>query len=206
MLPKTYRQLLAKQKALQEKWLKIDPTIKNVSGIYILTRHEDGFNYAYVGQATWILTRLGTHLEGYEQHIDKSLRKHGLYSADNPNGWNVGGIVYCDESLLDEKERQYIRMYANGYQLLNKTTGGQDGAKHGLDADVQVKGYNKGVKYGRAKALKEVAEYFGKYLDFVIKGKPNKIKERKYNAFEILIGGTENGIEDDRGYCGEDIE
>ena len=204
MLPKTYRQLLARQRALQDKWLKVNPTIKNRSGIYVLTRHEDGFNYAYVGQAKWILTRLGTHLEGYEQHIDKSLRKHGLYSEDNPTGWRVS-VLYCDESVLDEKERQYIKMYANGYQLLNKTLGGQDGEKKGLDVDTQIKGYRKGVKHGRAKALKEVKEYFDKWLDFVIKGKPTKVKERKYEDFEILIGGTENGIEDDRGYSEEDI-
>lgn len=188
-MPKTYRQLLAIQNELKKKWLDLNPNLNNYSGIYFLTRHEDGFHYAYVGQAKYILLRLVSHLQGYEQHIDKSLRKHGLYGADNPTGWNVS-FVNCDEELLNEREKFYIREYANGYQLLNKTAGGQNEGKTSLDYERTPKGYKKGVDNGKQKVLKEIATYFEKYLDVVIKGKPNKTKERKLEEFKRLIGGS----------------
>lgn len=188
MLPKTYRQLLALQESLKRKWLAVNPNLNNKSGIYFLTRNEDGIRYAYVGQAKWVLTRLASHLQGYEQHIDKSLRKHGLYSPENPTGWYVN-FINCDESLLDEKEQFYIKMYSQNYQMLNKTIGGQGQGKKGMDCNTERKGYRKGVEYGRAKTLKEIAELFDKYLDAVIKGKPNKTKERKLEYFYNLFGG-----------------
>lgn len=189
MLPKSYRQLLAIQNELKRRWLDVNPNLNNRSGIYILTRLEDGIKYAYVGQAKWVLTRLAAHLQGYEQHIDKSLKKHGLYSRENPTGWNVN-FFNCDECLLDEMEQRYIQIYANGYQLLNKTIGGQSKGKKGMDCDTQIKGYRKGVEYGRQKALKEIGVLFEKYLDAVVKGKPNKTKERKLQEFKSLIGGA----------------
>ena len=47
------------------------------SGIYVFTRQENGFKYAYVGQAKHILTRLAQHLNGY-QHIDLSIKNTAL--------------------------------------------------------------------------------------------------------------------------------
>lgn len=192
MLPKEYRQLLAKQDALKRKWLAVNPRLNNESGIYILTRNEDGIRYAYVGQAKFILSRLAGHLEGYELHIDKSLRKHGLYSEENPTGWYVN-FANFDEQYLDEKEKLYINTYAQSYQMLNKTLGGQGEGKKSFDYERQPKGYKKGVEYGRQKVLKEVAVFFEKYLDYSIKGKSNKVKERKLEEFKKLIGGNENG-------------
>ena len=189
MLSRDYRRLLAIQNELKRKWLDVNPNLNNRSGIYILTRIEDGIKYAYVGQAKWVLTRLAAHLQGYEQHIDKSLRKHGLYSKGNTTGWNVN-FFNCDECLLDEMEQRYIQIYADGYQLLNKTIGGQSKGKKGMDCDTERKGYRKGVEYGRQKALKEIEVLFEKYLDAVVKGKANKIKERKLQEFKSLIGGA----------------
>lgn len=189
MLSRDYRRLLAIQNELKRKWLDVNPNLNNKSGIYILTRVESGIKYAYVGQAKWVLTRLAAHLQGYEQHIDKSLRKHGLYSKENPAGWNVN-FFNCDECLLDEMEQRYIQIYADGYQLLNKTIGGQSKGKKGMDCDTERKGYRKGVENGRQKALKEIGVLFEKYLDAVIKGKANKIKERKLQEFKSLIGGA----------------
>ena len=96
------------------------------SGIYFLLREdENGFKYAYIGQAVHTLSRLASHLVGYEQHIDLSLRKHKLYSENNPYGWRVEFLNF-PESQLDEKEKYYIKLYANkGYQLRNVSIGGQ---------------------------------------------------------------------------------
>ena len=90
----------------KHRFLKVNPTLDDKSGIYILTREEDGIKYAYIGQAKHILSRLAQHLVNY-QHIDLSLKKHGLYSDDNPCGWKVNAIHF-KESELDEKEQYYI--------------------------------------------------------------------------------------------------
>ena len=58
----------------KREWLKFYD-LKDESGIYILTRYDDnGFKFAYVGQAKKVLTRLAEHPMGYKQHIDFSLR------------------------------------------------------------------------------------------------------------------------------------
>ena len=57
----------------KREWLKFYD-LKDESGIYILTRYDDnGFKFAYVGQAKKVLTRLAEHPMGYKQHIDFSL-------------------------------------------------------------------------------------------------------------------------------------
>ena len=83
-----YRQLKAIEQSNKRKLLQAFPYLTDESGIYVLTRGENGFKYAYVGQAKNILTRLAQHLVGY-QHIDLSLKKHGLFSKENPTGWEI---------------------------------------------------------------------------------------------------------------------
>ena len=183
------RQRFAKLNSYKNKLLKYNPHIPNISGIYILVRKEDGFKYAYIGQAKHILTRLAEHLMGY-QHIDNSLRNHGLYAEDNKGGWQIEWIPY-PESELNEKEKMFIRKYAEaGYQLRNKTAGGQDKGKFAIAEQKSPKGYRDGVEYGEIKSQRKVKEYFDKYLDYSIKGKPNKVKERKFAEFGEYIGGT----------------
>lgn len=156
------------------------------SGIYILTRYENGFKYAYIGQAKHIITRIAQHLMGREQHIDLSIKKHGLYDECNQVGWKID-YFNCGESDLDKNEQEYIRKYADmGYQLRNKTTGGQM-SKMGLVENKERKGYRKGVKQGELKAHKYIKELFSKYLDFSIKPPLNKVKERKFDEFKQFI-------------------
>ena len=66
--------------------LTVNPYLKDSSGIYVFVRKDENLKYAYVGQAKRILTRLAQHLDGYELHIDLSLKKHGLFSIHNPHG------------------------------------------------------------------------------------------------------------------------
>ena len=169
--------------ANKKKWTDAFGAITDLSGIYILRRvDEDGIKYAYVGQAKHILTRLGQHLDGY-QHIDLSLKKHGFYSPDNKCGWFVDTFIFEIEEL-DAMERYYIKFCAErGYQLRNKTAGGQDTGKHGIAPNKPPKGYYDGVAQGEKNVKKQVAILFEKYLDASIKGAPNKIKERKLNEF-----------------------
>lgn len=102
-------QNIAKAKAIEhqnrERLLKVNPKLNDKSGIYFLLREdENGFKFAYIGQAKSLLQRLSSHMAGYQQHIDLSLRKHKLYDPEkNPYGWRVEFLNF-PESWLDEKE------------------------------------------------------------------------------------------------------
>ena len=182
---------LRKVKAIEAKnkkeLLAVNPNIDENSGIYFLTRtDENNIRYAYIGQARHLLTRLAQHLSGY-QHIDLSLKKHKLFSTENPYGWKIGFLHFPLEEL-DEKEQYFIRQYANsGYQLRNKTAGGQGEGKAQIDEYRPVKGYRDGVAQGYKNASKEIAHLFDKHLNVSIKSdKPNKVQEKaldKFNAF-----------------------
>lgn len=184
-------QNIRRAKAIENKnkkrLLAINTTLDEQSGIYFLTRtDENGIKYAYIGQAKHLLTRLAQHLVGY-QHIDLSLRKHGLYAEGKEYGWNFGFLHY-PLSELDEKERYYITLYAQkGYQLRNKTAGGQGEGKAQIDEYKPSKGYRDGLKQGYKNASREIANLFEKHLNVSRKSeKPNKIQEKalaKFNDF-----------------------
>ena len=98
------RQAKAIEQNNKKRLLEVNPKLDEESGIYFLTRiDENGFKYAYIGQAVHILTRLAQHLVGY-QHIDLSLKKHKLYSKSNPCGWKIG-FLHFPKSELDKQEQ-----------------------------------------------------------------------------------------------------
>lgn len=184
---------LRKAKAIEQKnWkriLSVNPNIDNGSGIYFLTRtDEDGFRYAYIGQAVNIGTRLCQHLVGY-QHIDLSMKKHGLYATDNIYGWKIGFLHFPKEQL-DEKEQYYIRQYAvNGYQLRNKTGGSQGAGKRQIDEYKPSKGYHDGLKQGRLNLARELSNIAEKHLDISLKAEKqgNKVSQKQFEKFMSLI-------------------
>lgn len=177
-----FRQIKAIEAANKKKWVKHFGEIPDKSGIYILTRRENGFAYAYVGQAKHILTRLAEHLSGY-QHIDLSLKKHGLFSKENPKGWIMVCHLYPEDEL-DAREQRFIRYYANsGYQMRNKTAGGQGEGKFEIAETKEKKGYRDGLKQGYKNAKRDVAKWFEKNLTYSINGKPNKNKEKALSKF-----------------------
>lgn len=182
-----YRQIKAIEQKNKQRILKLDATVPETSGIYAFRRFEDGFKYAYIGQAKHLLTRLAQHLSGY-QHIDLSIKKHGLYSEENQTGWRVNYIL-CEESELDELEQHYIKEYAkHGYQLRNKTTGSQGEGKRGLDDQKSPKGYYDGLKQGYKNAQKFVANLFDKHLNYSQKSeKPNKNQEKAVEKFKEFL-------------------
>ena len=180
-----YKQLYAIKNANKERILKCNTLVPERSGIYILTRYESGFKFAYVGQAKNILQRLTDHLSGY-QHIDISLKKHGLFSNENKSGWRIDFELFNIEEL-DQKEQEFIIQYANkGYQMRNKTTGGQNSGKKDL-GDKLVKGYQNGLHNGYNKARKDIAKLFDKNLVAVINGSTNKNKEKALEKFKNFI-------------------
>lgn len=195
------KQVWAKKQETRRRIIKLCPSINENSGIYFFTRtDENGIRYAYVGQAKHLLSRCAQHLLGY-QHIDLSIKKHGLFSDEKPYGYKLD-YVNLPESQLDVYERQYIQKYANwGFQLRNATLGGQDSGKEVIDSKTP-KGYHDGLKQGYENARKEIKELFDKYLMVSVKSQEDTFKkdgtikevyQRKYNEFiEWLKGGEEN--------------
>lgn len=187
-----YNKNFAKAKAIErsnkERLLKLNPDLNEESGIYFLTREEDGFKFAYIGQARHILTRLAQHLVGY-QHIDLSLKKHKLYSKDNPSGWKVNYINYPIHQL-DKMEQFWIKRYANeGYQLRNKTSGSQGEGKSQIDDYKPSKGYYDGVKQGKVSLARQLTDIINKHLIVTIREdkKNNKISQKAQAKFYELI-------------------
>ena len=185
---KNFKQVKAIEYKNRQRLLEVNPGLNNMSGIYFLTREdEDGFLYAYVGQAKDILQRLCSHLVGY-QHIDLSLKKHGLYSKDNPYGWKVNYKTF-PVSQLDEKEQYYIKQYAlNGYQLRNKTSGSQGQGKRQIDEYKPSRGYRDGLAQGRKNSSKEIAHLFDKHLSYSTKNNPpTKNQQKAAEKFEDFL-------------------
>lgn len=189
-------QNIARAKAIEQenkkRLLKLNPKLNDKSGIYFLLREdENGFKYAYVGQAKSVLQRLASHLVGYEQRIDLSLRKHKLYSEDNPYGWRVEFLNF-PESQLDEKEKYYIKLYAdNGYQLRNVSIGGQGGNRDSgsIGERKAPKGYMQGIQQGKKVLARELSSIAEKHL--IIRLKPekehNKVSQKQYEKFMDLL-------------------
>jgi hypothetical protein len=176
---KSYKQIFAIKKANEARIKKLCPEITKESGIYVFTRtDEGGIKYAYVGQAKNLLQRTAEHLAGY-QHIDLSIKKHGLYDeAKNCYGWRLHIQTICPAEMLDEAEQKAVRVYAfSGYQLRNDTTGGQGEGKKSLH-DYGKGGYLKGKREGEAKAYKAIGVAINKYTTG-LRSKGGKIADRK---------------------------
>lgn len=90
---------------------------------------------------------------------------------------------------LDEAEQHFIKTYANaGYQLRNKTAGGQGEGKFEIAETKAKKGYLDGLHKGYENARRDVAKLFDKNLSFGINGKPNKNKEKALKKFQEFLG------------------
>lgn len=190
-------QNIARAKAIEQenkkRLLKLNPKLNDRSGIYFLLREdENGFKYAYIGQAVHTLSRLASHLVGYEQHIDLSLRKHKLYDKEeNPYGWRVEFLNF-PESQLDEKEKYYIKLYADkGYQLRNVSLGGQgENRASGSIGERKVpKGYMQGIQQGKKVLARELSSIAKKHLKIELRADKanNKVSQKQYEKFMDLL-------------------
>ena len=190
-------QNIAKAKAIEkqnrERLLKVNPKLNDRSGIYFLLREdENGFKYAYIGQSVGIITRLASHMSGYEQHIDKSLKAHKLYDKEkNPYGWRVEFLNF-PESQLDEKEKYYIKLYADkGYQLRNVSLGGQgeNRASGSIGERKASKGYMQGIQQGKKVLARELSSIAEKHLKIELREDKvnNKVSQKQYEKFMDLL-------------------
>ena len=164
----------------------------NVPGIYFFSREYNGFKFGYVGQSKHLYDRVVEHLHGYDQHIDLSLKKYGLYHSEyNPNGYKVTALAYCTEEELDELELTYCREKANeGYQLRNVTSGSQGTGKFNLHENQQrSKTYRDGVKKGSEDVKKYLRNLLldKRYIKITVQEPSNKYKEKALSKlYEFL--------------------
>lgn len=193
MTNRNYRKLYAVRAENENRIRRLCPEITVGSGIYVFTREdENGFKFAYVGQAKNLLKRTAEHLSGF-QHIDLSIKKHGLYDAEKrPYGWKLEVYCRCSECLLDSAEQGAIKCFAEfGYQLRNETTGSQGAGKKSL-SDRGRGGYLKGKREGEVKATREIGAAIEKYTTGLT-SKGGKIADRKTAELkERLRSETEN--------------
>lgn len=189
-------QNIAKAKAIEKqnkkRLLAVNPKLNERSGIYFLLRtNEQGFKFAYIGQARSVLQRLASHLSGYKQHIDLSLKSHGLYSEDNPYGWRVEFLNFPEDEL-DEKEKFYIKQYADaGYQLRNVSVGGQGSERDSgqIGERKPPKGYMQGILQGKKVLSRDLSSIAQKYLKIELRDeyKGKKVPERQFEKFKELM-------------------
>jgi len=199
MAYKNYKQVYAVQQKYRAEIKKICPKIDDGPGIYFLTRtDEDGINYYYIGQAVKLLSRMCSHMTGF-QHIDLSLRKRKWYSEDNPYGWRLNFKHYSPKDL-DEMEQYWILQYMKqGYQArYNKTSGSQGKGKEKINEFRPQKGYRDGLKQGHKNASREVSHLFEKHLEYTTKNNPpTKNQQKAVEKFEDFL--NEYKMPDDNG-------
>lgn len=183
-------QNLRKAKAVEvsnkKRLLKVNPKLDDKAGIYILWRTE---THGYVGQSKGILTRLAQHMVGYEQHIDLSMKAHGLYSEENKGGYKID-FFHCPISELDEKEREYIQKAIDaGWIIKNKTGGGQDEGKEKIADYRPAKGYHDGIKQGRKTLAKDLKHIIDTHLQVSLKPEKqnNKVSIKALEKFNTLL-------------------
>lgn len=193
-------QKLKKVYAIKEKYrlqlLKLNPKLDNQPGIYFfIRRSEQNENEIYVGQSVGILDRCISHMQGYEQYIDKSIKAHKLYDAEkNPNGYKVEFLHFPKEEL-DEKEQYYIKLYSeNGWILKNKTSGSQGKGKEKIAEYKPPKTYRQGIEAGKRSLARELSHIIDKHLIVSLKPEKseNKVSQRALEKF--------NGLLDERSY------
>ena len=180
-----YKQIYAIKKANEERILKVCPNCPNTSGIYFLLREENGFRFGYIGKAKRLLERLGSHLSGRTQHIDRSLLAHGLWSEENQTGYRVHFLEYPEEEL-NEMEQFYIKKYANaGYQLRNVESGGSEG-KTDIGERKPSRGYYDGKMEGEKHLARELKHIIDTHLVISLK-KDTKISQKALEKFYFLL-------------------
>lgn len=195
---------LRKAKAIEQKnrttLLKVNPRLDDQSGIYFLTRVDENYiKYFYIGQAIHILQRLCGHMVGF-QHIDLSLKKRGLYSTDNPYGWQIDFLHYPVQEL-DKCEQYWILEYTKrGYQCrYNKTAGGQGEGKEKINEYRPSKGYRDGIQQGRKAMARELSSIAEKHLKIDLRDdkQGNKVSQRQFEKFkELLEEGKTQDVEE----------
>jgi hypothetical protein len=182
-----YRQIYARKAECEKRIKEVCPEITNRPGIYIFYRTDtdSGLRFCYIGQAKRLIERCAQHLQEYD-HIALSLKKRGFKRDGKDGGWELVCFDFpIDE--LDMGETEMIKLWANkGYQLFNRTAGGQSDGKIIFDNKRQAKTYREGLAQGYLNARREVAHWFSLHLNVSMK-KPTKNAEKALAKFQEFI-------------------
>lgn len=189
-----YKQIFANKDKATRELLAVCPNICHRSGIYFLLREDVDGKYGYIGKSeTSLLERMCSHLTGYQQHIDVSLKKRGFYTEENPSGWKLN-VLFYPRADVDRWERHWIDEYRKaGYKLLNIESGGTEG-KTIIGERKPPKTYREGVAFGKKSLARELRHIIETH-DFQIEPKKrNKVTEKALAKFwELLNFENEKG-------------
>jgi hypothetical protein len=183
-----YKQIFAKKSETERRLREICPeAATHRSGIYFYTREDmDGKKFAYLGKAVDITERTISHINGYQQRIDISLKSRGFYSELNPSGWKLN-VLYYPKSELDKWEQYWIDRYRKeGIDLYNVESGGTDG-KTIIGERKPSKTYRDGLAQGRKSLARELKHIIDTHLEIKVRKEDNKITQKALAKFWELL-------------------
>lgn len=189
-----YKQIFAKKADAERRLREICPeAATHRSGIYFYTREDMDGKHAYIGKAVDITVRTISHLNGYQQRIDISLKSRRFYSDLNPSGWKLN-VLYYPKNELDMWERHWIAKYQDaGYDLYNVESGGTDG-KTIIGERKPPKTYREGVAFGKMSLARELRHIIETHGFTIEPSKRNKVTEKALAKFwELLNYENEKG-------------
>ena len=190
MSERNYKQIFAKKDDAEKRLRGICPEAAvHRSGIYFYTREDMEGKHAYIGKALDICSRTISHINGYQQRIDISLKSRGFYSELNPSGWKLN-VLYYPKSELDKWESYWIDVYRNaGVDLYNIESGGTDG-KTIIGERKPPKTYRDGLAQGRKALARELKHIIDTHLEISLK-KETKISQKALQKFYDLLNEGE---------------
>lgn len=188
-----YKQIFANKEKATRELLAVCPQAVHRSGIYFYTREDMDGRHGYIGKAVDLCERNVSHILGYAQRIDKSIKSRGFYSDLNPSGWKLN-VIYYPKADLDKWEQYWIDQYRNaGVHLYNVESGGTEG-KTIIGERKPPKTYREGVAFGKKSLARELRHIIETH-DFTIEpSKRNKVTEKALAKFwELLNYENEKG-------------
>lgn len=184
-----YKQIFARKAEAEKRLQLICPEAAvHRSGIYFYTREDLEGKHAYIGKATDLCERTVSHMTGYEQRIDISIKPNhrGFYSKYNPSGWKLN-VLYYPKTELDKWEQYWINEYKlAGVDLYNVESGGTDG-KSIIGERKPPKNYHDGLAQGRKSLARDLMHIIETHNFTIEPQKHNKTTEKALNKFWQLL-------------------
>lgn len=185
-----YAKLAEKKKAAAKLLVQVCPKADHRSGIYFYTREDEQGKHIYIGKAKDLWERSISHIIGYQQHIDISIKKRGFYSDKNKSGWKLNVMLYPEEQL-DFWERHWISLYReSGHHLYNVESGGTEG-KEIIGERKPPKTYRDGLSQGRKSLARELKHIIDTHLEIKLRKEDNKISQKALAKFWELLESEE---------------
>ena len=192
MSGRNFKEIFGSREFATRKLLQVCPKAVHKSGIYFYLREDLDGKHGYIGKAIDLCERNVSHLLGYSQRIDISLKSRGFYSEDNPSGWKLN-VLYYPKAELDKWERHWIEEYRKaGYHLYNVESGGTDG-KEIIGERKPPKTYRDGLAQGRKSLARELRHIIETHLEVKVQ-KENKITQKALDKFWELLKEEDKNV------------